>query len=195
MAKTATNVRVALTGSVYVAPEGTTFPDTISEEPGSEFAELGYTTEDGVTFSVERNTEDIMGWQSTEPLRTIVTSEPKMATFVLRQLETATWLAAFGGEITEPDDVGNPGEFLWTPPAPGTLLTQALIVEFNDVGASGDIDYRFLFYRALRQGTSEAQLVRTDAVNLPIEYGMLADEPRTWEVQTNDPEFAPPPAE
>lgn len=188
MTKTATNVRVALTGSIYTAPEETAFPTTISEAPAATFTELGYTTEDGVTFNVERETEDIMGWQSTEPLRTIVTSEPKTASFVLRQLETNTWLESFGGTITEPEPTASAGEFLWTPPAPGTLLTRALIIEFED----GDIKYRFLFHRALRVGSAEQQLLRSDAVNLPIEYSMLADEPNTWEVQTDDPGFAPP---
>lgn len=192
MAKTATNVRVALTGSVLTAPEGTAFPATISEAPDAAFADLGYTTEDGVTFNVERETEDIMGWQAVEPLRTIVTSEPKMASFVLRQLETETWLAAFGGTITEPDSTGSPGEFLWTPPEPGSLLTQALIIEFEDDKAGVTVNWRFMFHRALRQGSSEAQLVRSDAVNLPIEYGMLAADPDTWEVQSDDPDFAPP---
>src|SRR5690606_3573498 len=103
MAKDATKVRVALTGTVYVAPEGTAFPTAISDAPGEDWVDLGYTTEDGVEFTFGKEITNIMGWQSRDPLRKLVTEEPKSFSMTLRQLESATFLAAFGGSITEGD--------------------------------------------------------------------------------------------
>lgn len=187
MSKDATKVRVALTGSVYVADEGTAFPTTISEDPATDFTDLGYTTEDGVTFTIDRDTTEIMGWQSVEPLRVVINSEPKTISTTLRQLQRQSWTAAFGGTVAEPDSTQFPGEYEWTPPEPGAQIVRAVILEFTDV----DLKYRFLFPRGLRQGSSEQQLVRTDAVNLPLEYAALAAEPDTWFLQTDDPAFAP----
>jgi hypothetical protein len=187
MAKDASKVRVALTGSIWTGDEGATLPTTISAAPGAGFTELGYTTEDGVTFTFGREVENLMGWQSTDPLRVLVTEEPKGVEFTLRQLERATFLNSFGGTITEPDSVGFPGEYEWTPPAPGTMPVKVLIVEFDDA----DIKYRWIFRRAQDQAEREMQLMRTEAVNIPANYTVLAASPQWGKVQSDDPAFAP----
>ena len=96
-----TKVRVALSGNVWVADTGSTVPTDITVAPNASWTDLGYTTEDGITFSLEQQTQDINGWQSLEPLRVIVTAEPKQFNFTLRQMEKATWTTTFGGSVTQ----------------------------------------------------------------------------------------------
>jgi len=182
MSQDATKVRVALTGKVWLGKTETpTMPTNITAAvDGDDFDDLGFTTEAGVTFTFGKNVTDIMGWQSSDPLRKILTEEPKSIEFVLRQLEKATFLSAFGGTVT-----GTAPNFEWAPPAPGTLAVRPLIVEFTD----DDIDYRFIYRRASDEAEKKVQLLRTDAVNLPANYAVLAASPNSWFVQTNDPAF------
>lgn len=182
MAKDATKVRVALTGTVYVADEGATVPADITVSPNASWLDLGYTTEDGVTFSVEQETEDIPGWQSLEPLRTVVTAEPKAFNFTLRQLERVSFVTAFGGSVA----TLGANNYKWTPPAAGSQPVKSYIVEFED----GSLKYRFVYRRTQQQGARELNFVRSNAVNLPLDYKVLAASPETWHVQTNDPAFA-----
>jgi hypothetical protein len=182
MAKDATKVRVALTGTVYVADENSTVPADITVTPSAAWADLGYTTEDGVTFSVESSTDDLGAWQSLEPLRILVTAEPKAFNFTLRQLERQSFLTAFGGTVV----TVAANNYRWEPPASGSIPTKAYIVEFLDEA----LKYRFIYRRANQTGARELNFKRSDAVNIPVAQRVLAASPRTWEVQTNDPAFA-----
>lgn len=177
-----TKVRVALSGKIWVADAGATVPADITVTPNASWTDLGYTDEDGITFSLEQETEDIMGWQALEPLRTIVTSEPKMFSFVLRQMEKNTWLTAFGGSV---ETIGA-GNYKWTPPSAGVQASKMFLLEFED----GSLDYRFAYRNCVQQGEREIQFVRENAVNLPLEYKVLAASPQTWELYTNDTAFA-----
>ncbi|MCK9629290.1 MAG: hypothetical protein M0R37_11965 [Bacteroidales bacterium] len=180
--KDATRVRVALTGSIWVADEGATIPGTVEDVPGPEFADLGYTSEDGVTFTIGRETTDIPGWQSLEPLRRLVTATPTAAAFVLRQLERATLLNSLGGTITPTGT----GLFRWEPDETN-LPVKVLLIDFVD----GDFSYRFGFRRAQNLAEVEIQLVNNAAIDLPNEWSALAagGETKAWFIDTNDPSW------
>lgn len=174
-------VRVALSGNVYVADIGSTVPTDVTVSPNASWTDLGFTTDDGVSFSLEQQTQDIAGWQSLEPLRVIVTSEPKSFSFTLRQLEKVTWTTTFGGTIT-----GSAGNWKWTPPGAGTQTQKMYLIEFTD----SSLKYRFVYRNCQQQGAREMVFNRNDAVNLPLEYRVLAPSSgSTWEVQTNDNAF------
>ena len=175
-----TKVRVALSGKVWVADIGSTVPADITVTPNASWTDLGYTTEDGISFSVEQQTQDIPGWQSLEPLRIIVTAEPKSFSFTLRQMEKATWTTTFGGSVS-----GSAGNWIWTPPATGTQTQKMYLLEFED----GALDYRFVYRNCQQQGARELTMARSDAVNLPLEYRVLAASPSSWNLQTNDNAF------
>lgn len=176
----AEEVRVALTGHVYFLPLGTNVPADLKVPKGA--IDLGYTTEDGVTFNIEKETEDIMGWQSTDLLRRLVTSEPKSCSFTLRQLSRDTWLSTMGGEVKKTGDV-----FRWEPDE-GKQVEGVILVDFID----NDITYRFGFRRAAQSAAVEFTLVRNDAVNLPNEWTALAtkDGSKPFFMDTNDKAFA-----
>lgn len=176
----AEEVRVALTGHIYFLPLGTEVPPDLKVPQGA--VDLGYTTEEGVAFSIEKDTEDIGGWQSKDPLRRLVTSEPKSCSFTLRQLSRDTWLSTMGGEVQKHGDV-----FRWEPDE-GKQVEGVILVDFIDNG----ITYRFGFRRAAQSAAVEFTLERNDAVNLPNEWTALAtkDGSKPFFMDTNDEAFA-----
>lgn len=74
MALDSDNVRVAVTGAVYVAPTGTTAPTTSSSALDAAFVDLGYVSADGITENIDRTTNQIRAWQNGSLVRE-VTSE------------------------------------------------------------------------------------------------------------------------
>lgn len=74
MALDSDNVRVAVSGAVYVAPTGTTGPTTSSSALDIAFADLGYVSADGITENIDRTTNQIRAWQNGSLVRE-VTSE------------------------------------------------------------------------------------------------------------------------
>ena len=65
MANTSANVSVGkpmIGGAVFVAPIGTTLPATAVATLDNAFEALGYISEDGVSNSLERTTENIKAW-------------------------------------------------------------------------------------------------------------------------------------
>ena len=51
-----------VTGAVFRAPAGTTPPDSAKTELSAEFQSMGYISEDGMTNSASRTTEDVKAW-------------------------------------------------------------------------------------------------------------------------------------
>lgn len=187
MAKNAQNVRVALTGSVWYEPNlNAAILTDLSGPPTATAEDLGFTTADGVTFKIAKETTDIGGWQTMNPLRRLVTSEPRSASFTLRQLDRTTWLRSMGGTITELV-AGNPATYRWEP-NDGQVVEGMLFIDFVD----GSITYRFGFRRAAQSAEVEFSLVRGDAVNVPNEWTALAPTAgKAFHLDTNDPAFAP----
>lgn len=65
MAQTVTNVtagKPAVAGGLYKAPTGTTLPTDATTALAAAFKALGYSSEDGLTNGVTRETEDIKAW-------------------------------------------------------------------------------------------------------------------------------------
>lgn len=74
MALDSDNVRVAVSGAVYVAPTGTTAPTDSSTALNVAFTDLGYVSADGIVENIDRTTTQIRAWQNGSLVRE-VTSE------------------------------------------------------------------------------------------------------------------------
>ena len=185
MANDGSKVRVALTGSIYALDVDAPDPTDLATRAGTD---LGYTTTDGVSLEFDSDTEEIEVWQSKDPVRKIITKQPKTVSFTLAQLETRTWLATLGGSVTEtaPDS----GLYLWEPEE-GKSINKKIVVYFED----GDKEFAFIFRNAEQSGKVEMNLVSDDSVNLPNEWSVLAGPAgkKSWAFLTNDPAFAPVP--
>ena len=74
MALDSDNVRVAVSGAVYVAPTGTAAPTDSSTALNVGFVDLGYVSADGIVENIDRTTTQIRAWQNGSLVRE-VTSE------------------------------------------------------------------------------------------------------------------------
>lgn len=175
MAQTAGNVVVAGTGTVNVAAVGTALPTDVATALPVAWTELGYVSEDGVTFGLSRDQEDVTAWQAAEPVRSLVTAEPKSIEFELLEFGTpaAVKLALRGGVIAVAAGVAT-----LTPPAAGVTDERAMVIEAVD----GATKFRFCYSRVVLNDDVEWQLVKTDATRLPLSFGVLAG---TWKIVTN----------
>jgi hypothetical protein len=99
MSLDATNVRVAVTGAVYLAPSGTAAPTDATTAPSASFNDLGYVGEDGVTETRERSSEKIKAWQGSATVREVVTESSLTYTFVLIETKKETVELFYGSEV------------------------------------------------------------------------------------------------
>lgn len=184
MAKDSGEIVVGGNGSIYTAPLGTTVPASISEALGAEWTELGYATEDGVTWVDGKSLESIRAWQSFYDLRRIVSSKEGSLAFSLMQWNGDTVKLAFGG-----GDVSSPaaGAYRYTPPDPSTIDERMMAVEWVD----GDHDFRLVFPKGMVTDNVEVNIVRTAAGLLPITFGLLGEDGvDPFILDTNHPAFA-----
>lgn len=104
----ASNVRVGVTGAVYVAPSGSTLPTGTSSAINSSFEDVGYIHEDGVTETQDTDTEDIVAWQNGATVRKIQTSHDLMYAFTMLETNDVTLKEYYGdftaGALASDDD-------------------------------------------------------------------------------------------
>ena len=186
MPKSSSQIRVGANGTVFVAPVGTVAPTDIATAWAAAWVDLGFTSEEGVTFRDSKTTEKIAVWQMFSAARYIVTDADTNCSFVLRQWSKDTVKLAFGGG-TITTTVGPPAHYLYTPPAPGTVDERALGIEWID----GTVTYRLVMPKVMVTEGVETNLTRTNASDLPITVGVMGvDGATAWTVRTNDAAFA-----
>jgi hypothetical protein len=162
---------------ILVGAVGADIPDEIDDDPGTDWTDLGYTTEDGIAFSFGLDTDDLMTSQSLDPVRKLTTGRPKTITASLRQFNETTLILALGGGTFNSDADG------WDlDPAPSSYIDErALMVEFED----GAKKVRFLGFRTMVSEAVEFTLVNTTGLVFPLTFSVLANEPQTFKWQGN----------
>lgn len=105
MATVSDNVRVGVTGAIYIAPAGTTLPTSAEGSLNAAFEELGYIDESGVVETQGEQNTNIKAWQNSAVVRKILTEHD--LTYAFTALETnPTVLEAYYGNYTDgPDGV------------------------------------------------------------------------------------------
>jgi len=174
VATSAENVVVAGTGDVYIAEPNTAISEAIGTAPGAPWDLTGYISEDGASFSIDRETEELMAWQSMDAIRVLTTSEPKTISFELMQFDPITLALALQG--------GSVAGGVYTPPIAGSSQVKAMTV----LGIDGDYEFRFWFPRVQIEGAVEWNMNRSDAIRLPLEFKVLAAE-EPWTMESNHP--------
>lgn len=182
MAKDTDEIVVAANGTVWTAPVGTAAPVDEDDAPVG-WTDLGYTSEDGVTFNDSKTLEVIRVWQLFHAARRIVVERDTTVSFVLRQWSKDT--VEFGLDATV--TTVSAGHHKAVPPAPETVGEKALMIDWQD----GTKKYRLILPRGSSTEAVETNLVRTQAADLPIGFGVLgSDGVDAWTLLTNDPAFA-----
>jgi hypothetical protein len=180
----ADEIVVGANGKVWVAETTDPMPTDSDTALNVAWVDLGYVSEDGVTFTDSKEVESIGGWQSFYPIRRVVTSRDAMVSFVLRQWNEDSVALAFGGGAVT-DNGG--GEYEYNPPSPEDIDNRALVIEWTD----GTKDYRLLFPSGMVTEAVETNIVRTSAADLPITFAATpASGADAYILFTNDPAFA-----
>lgn len=181
MAFDAQEIVVGGSGSIHVAPTGTTLPATVDTSLDPAFVDLGYTSEDGVTFNSERTSEPVDVWQSYDPVRYILTGRMSQASFSLAQWNTDTVIFGFGGgAVTEPTN----DFFTYTPADPEDGIDErAMVIKFQD----GARHFAIAISRGMVTGATETQITKAAPGMLPITFSVMADGVNPpWAFLSND---------
>lgn len=89
--------KAASTGAVFSAPTGTSLPTGATTDKDDAFVALGFVGEDGLTNSIETDTEDIKAWGG-ETVLTVRTSRKETFGFTLIQSLDADVLKEIYGQ-------------------------------------------------------------------------------------------------
>lgn len=158
---------VAGTGQIYVAPVGTALPTTPTASLNAAFFGLGYTTEDGVTFTGTPTITDFNAWQSQQAVRRERVGQEIQAAFQLEQWnEQSVPLAFGGGSVTNPS--GSIYRYVF-PEAGAALDERAMVIDVQD----GTRHIRFVIARGNVTDSVETQFRRTELAVLPITFKAL----------------------
>lgn len=186
MAKSTSQITIGANGSVFVAPVGTAAPADIETAWAGTWVDLGYASEDGVTFRDSKTTEKVNVWQMLNAARYNVTDADTNASFTLRQWSRDTVTLAFGGG-TITTTAGPPAHYLYTPPDPSVIDERAIGIEWID----GVKVYRLVLARVMVTEGVETNINRAGPSDLPITVGVMGvDGAAGWSLRTNDAAFA-----
>jgi hypothetical protein len=184
MAISTDEIRVGANGSIHVAPIASTLPTTPTATLATPWINLGYTTEDGATFSRDPSFEKVRAWQSGGlPVRVMSTTIETMVSFDLMQWNKDTVALAFGGgSVTEPTaDI-----FKFEFPDPEEVDERALVLSWQD----GDISNRLICPRVQVMSAIEVKLARSEVTTLSCQAEVLASTVAPY-ILTDDPAMEP----
>jgi hypothetical protein len=159
----ASEIRVAGTGFVFVAPAHTPAPADFTKSWEAPWANLGYTSSDGVKFVKKDKLDPVDTWQTVAAIRYVFSDRDFSVKFSLLQINADTL------------------PFFFSAPAPSTPNTfeiaaaprvdeRALGIEFTD---GPNITHRFYIPRGVVTETDETAITRTSAIKLGVTFTAL----------------------
>lgn len=181
----ATKINVAPSGLIRVAPYGTPLPTSPTVNPNAAFFELGYVSEDGVTFSAEPTVEDVRAWQSADPIARLVTARALTIAAQGMEWDRDTFALGFGGG----DWTDVAGGYRYDPPANTDDLAEYSIIV--DAFRGPEVD-RWVIKRGNITEAVETQMQRGAASLLPFSFAALApdgEDNRAWYFLTTDDKY------
>jgi hypothetical protein len=107
MALDSDNVRVAVTGAVYVGPTSTSAP-TGSASVLTGFVDLGYVSADGITETIDKTTSQIRAWQNGALVREVVSEGTYSVAMTFIETNQDVLELYFGSAITDGELDGDP---------------------------------------------------------------------------------------
>ncbi len=151
---------------IYVAPEGTAPPADVNTAFATPWEALGYLSGDGATLASSTDSDTLTPWQSTSPVRTVITGKTLTLQFVMWQT-TPTSMALYF-------DIVKPAA---TPPLSFDVRSD----QGGQVYAIGldlldqDVVTRIIFGRAQLSDTGDVSFTRGDAVGWDVTLSALDD--------------------
>ena len=180
MSLSASNVRVAVTGAVYIDPAGTATAPTSAAASLTGFDDLGYVSEDGVTLSFPDagDSTPIRAWQNGATVRTVRSTSDDLPTLELTLLETKLEVieTVFGVTVTQ---AVADGSFVIDSTA--TRSSVGLVLDVID---DAEI-IRVYAPSAVVTSIGEINLTSTDAIGYSVTFELefdstLSGNAKTW---------------
>jgi hypothetical protein len=190
MPQNASEIRVAGTGRILVAPPNTPAPANFTTDWANPWVDLGYTSVDGVKFTKKDKLDPIDTWQTVAAIRYVYSDRDLSVKFVLLQVNADTLPFVFGGGALAPAGGGLAYQIAAAP----VVTEHALGIEFRD---GPDITHRFVIARGVVTETDEMAFTRTAAVKLGVTFTALTpmtagSEPlAVWTMNKTAPGTAP----
>lgn len=97
---TSENVRVAVSGAVYVGATTAPAPTTSASPLGLGWTDLGYLSADGIAESIDRTTQQIRAWQDGSLVREVVTEGTYSLTMTFIETSQAVLELYYGADVT-----------------------------------------------------------------------------------------------
>jgi hypothetical protein len=107
MALDSDNVRVAVTGAVYVGPTTSAAP-TSSSSALTGFTDLGYVSADGITETIDKTTAQIRAWQNGALVREVVSEGTYSVAMTFIETNQDVLELYFGSDLTGGELDGDP---------------------------------------------------------------------------------------
>jgi hypothetical protein len=155
------NVRVGVTGVVYVAPLGTTLPTSVSTTPNAAFKDLGYISDGGITQSISSDSTEIKAWQNATTVRTLQTGHTvtyQMEFLEVNWLTLYTYVGNFSAGVSEL--------------TADQLARKSWIIHVDD----GTDDFRIVIPEGQITERGDTAIVSGDAFKLPVTVTAYPDD-------------------
>ena len=165
----ASEIRVAGTGAIYVAPVGTAVPTTVNDAFNAAFRNLGFATTDGLRLTRTMDTEQVNSWQSIAVQRYLITGVNLTVAFDLQQYNKDTLPLYLGGG-TIVNQGGCPVSYKLDLSSTPTIDERAMIYTWVD----GTINNRLVVPRGMVSETGEATLGREQEIRLPLTFSAMS---------------------
>jgi hypothetical protein len=162
----ASEIRVAGTGRILVAPAHTAAPADFTKDWAAPWVDLGYTSSDGVKFTKKDKLDPIDTWQTVAAIRYVFSDRDLSVKFSLLQINNDTLPFFFGGGAVQSGAGGLTYEIA-AAPRPDE---KSLGIEFKD---GPDITHRFVIARGVVTETDETAVTRTASLKLGVTFTAL----------------------
>lgn len=176
---------IGASGSIYVSTPGSVVTPPTQERSvlDTDLVEVGFITEDGVTFRDAKEIGRLGAWQTAYDVRRFVTGRSFEAEFAMEQWNWHTIPIAFGGgTLTEP----TAGHYKYVPPDADDLDERAVVIDWVD----GTRRYRLWIPKVIVTAPVEVNVKRDEGANFPVTMGAIYDgASNPFEIFTDDPAF------
>lgn len=99
------NVRVAVSGAVYVAPIGSPAPSYSDDALDAAYTDLGYVSSDGITETLDRSTTQIRSWQNASLVREVISEGTYSVSMTFIETNEEVLALYYGSAVTAGGEV------------------------------------------------------------------------------------------
>lgn len=174
-------VTLASTGHVWVAPAGTALPTTVVATPNAAFIDLGYMDENGVSITPSVDTTGVKAWQSAVDVLTILTGIGLTAKFSAIQFSSKMASEYFFGQAWVNDGLGDATLNFNSNP---NLALRSVLIDWTD--QTGYL-YRLVLARGTFTDRDAVQLQRTQNMAFGVTFECLDNGGSLGSLITNNP--------